>query len=152
VAGVLTLVSCTSDGGDTAAPATPSPSPPAASSPAISPSPSLESWDFCDNIRAFGWLPRAVRKGVDLPDEIIAVANALQARLAFNRGGFTDVGGQDEVRELAAAIGQLELAIAAAGADYPSDALVSVRAWTVSSVTLTAALAAGCKAPNVEVG
>jgi hypothetical protein len=92
-----------------------------------------------------------VRRGVDLPDEIIAVAKALRTRLAFNRGGFTDVRVQGAIRDLEAAIGQLELAVAAAGSDYPSDALVSVRALTVSSVTLTAALAAGCKAPDVQV-
>ena len=141
-----TLAAC-SGSDQSELPASPTDSPtsstPVEESP--SPTPTIAEWDYCSNSQAVGHLVRQVRKGVELPDVLIAEAGELRDNITTYSRDLDDAEELGALRDVADAVGKLQLALLDAGPDYPFDEIVALRAQSVSFTGLTAALTLRCE-------
>lgn len=140
----LTLASC---GGD-------SPSSDATRSPSASASvvvtsnpptpPPVVAGDYCEDLPKIGSVLKSVSKGTKLPDDITTALGAYQQSVGAQAAAATAHTVKKALAKVADALGQLSLAIADAGTDYPYDSIVDLRRQSASITLLTAALASAC--------
>lgn len=87
---------------------------------------------------------RQTRKGIELPDILIARSGALRDHVDEYGATVVNEDAKAVIGDVADALGKLQLAILDAGASYPFDPVVELRAQAVSYTGLTAALVLGC--------